>query len=262
MNAYILNRLRCDSDYIQKRANLEKSLPHQGVKGRLRELLVESLLKPWLPPSIACGTGLILKGTDCSYFSNQEDIILFDRTLSPPILASFSASDGVFLTNSVIGRIEVKSCLNSRGVGQFLKSSLKIAKLKIVSYENSSAVTGTLNFLFAFESDLSINSNDPDAELKRLISEMRKLNIDPLGGVISMLCVADRGFWKIINTQNGRAWGRFEGNDVSDYAAYFIACVSSTSFHCHAERTGLDITKGISGGIGHFLDSPYTEVRI
>src|SRR5437667_7939031 len=107
MDSYILNRLRADAAHLLALASNESALQHQGVKGRFRELLIDNLLTPWLPPYSACGTGMIIAAENKVRQSTQDDIVIYDRSLAPPVLVSSNhAPEGVFLYNSVHARIE------------------------------------------------------------------------------------------------------------------------------------------------------------
>jgi hypothetical protein len=263
MKTYIRDRLRCDSAHVLARSEIEGSIPHRGVKGRFRELLVDSLLAPWLPPFVGCGTGLIVDGSESSYTSGQEDIILYDRSLSPPILASPDAPEGVFLSNSTLARVEVKSLLDATATKDFVRSSHEVANLRVVTHSDATnRFTGTLNMLFAFSSDVSANSSMTDFELVRLLNAMRTAEIDPLSGIVAAFCVAGRGFWKIILKDGKPFWARLKTDNPLDFMVWFVACVSSSCFSLHAQRTGRRIDVGLEGGIGHYLDSPYEIVSI
>jgi hypothetical protein len=130
MDDYILNRLRSDAAHIINLAEHESKLQHSGLKGRFRELLIDNILTPWLPPYISCGTGMIIAAENKLRQSTQDDIIIYDQSLVPPILASVRAPEGVFLFNSVLARIEVKSTLTRGYAKAFVSSSLEIAALK------------------------------------------------------------------------------------------------------------------------------------
>jgi hypothetical protein len=89
MDSYILNRLRADASHVLELAKQQGELQHQGIKGRFRELLINNLLAPWLPPYCECGTGMIIQGDGNVYRdSTQDDIIIYDRSITPPILVS------------------------------------------------------------------------------------------------------------------------------------------------------------------------------
>ncbi len=94
MDNYILDRLRADSSHLIILSKNESKITHNGLKGRFRELLVDHLLAPWLPPYVRCGTGMIIARENKSRQHTQDDIILYDLSLAPPILAS--SIEGVF----------------------------------------------------------------------------------------------------------------------------------------------------------------------
>src|ERR1019366_1568850 len=132
MNDYLLNRLRNDAEHTLAQARNEAQLQHQGLKGRFRELLIDNLLASWLPPYVLCGTGMIIAAENPIRQNTQDDIIIYDKSLAPPILASTNhAPEGVFLLNSVIARIEVKSTLTRSDIRTFVRSSKEIAALRL-----------------------------------------------------------------------------------------------------------------------------------
>jgi hypothetical protein len=109
MDNYILERLRADAAHLLHLAANESQLQHRGLRGRFRELLIDNLLSPWLPPYIASGTGMIIASENAIRQSTQDDVILYDRSIVPPVLVSPNhAPDGVFLYNSVIATRGVK----------------------------------------------------------------------------------------------------------------------------------------------------------
>jgi hypothetical protein len=265
MNSYLIERLRCDAGHVLARAEAEAKVTHKGLKGRFRELLIDNLLAPWLPPYVACGTGLIIGTGNTEYVSGQEDIVLYDRTLAPPILASHGAPEGVFLSNSAIGRIEVKSWLKAEGVRGFIESSKKIAELRVISPQPIE-YGKTLNLLFAFHSDHAEGDEaGKDFELRRVLGEMREAGLDPLSGLVSAICIADRGFWMLAQSllpqSKGKSvWARLTLRDRSDPLVWFVACVSNTCFASHAERSGRDPAAGLDNGISYYLDWPFEHV--
>jgi hypothetical protein len=165
-NQYILNRLRSDAAALLARSQVEEGVPHAGTRGRFRELLIDNMLSPWLPPYVACGTGMILDRCSQPMARWQNDIILYDRSLAPPMLAAAGhAPEGVFIYNSVLASIEVKSTLTATGVEEFVASSREISNLKItVGKESARPYIGAINLLF-FSNPISrgtrrLNFND------------------------------------------------------------------------------------------------------
>jgi hypothetical protein len=84
------------------------TLTHQGVQGTVLEILVRGLFRPLLPADIGTGTGQIL---ECSTgrLSPQVDVILYDKSILPPIL--HDESNGIFPIEAVLYAIEVKTTL-------------------------------------------------------------------------------------------------------------------------------------------------------
>ena len=128
MRNYILNRLRIDSERVLALAENEGLLQHPGLKGRFRELLVDNLLLPWLPPYVTCGTGTIVDANGTLREYSQDDVVIYDKSLAPPVLISEHAPEGVFLFNNVILRIEVKSLANKKEIRKFVQASLELSK--------------------------------------------------------------------------------------------------------------------------------------
>ena len=261
MDDYILSRLRSDAAHIINLAEHESRLQHSGLKGRFRELLIDNILTPWLPPYISCGTGMIIAAENKLRESTQDDIIIYDQSLVPPVLTSAHAPEGIFLFNSVLARVEVKSTLTRGYAKDFVKSSLEIAALRFSVHPNCTPnLEGPFNLLFAFGSDAE-GRDDPDFEVKRLHEVMNECNVDPKSGVVSMLCVPGKGFWKLGIGKNGnKVWLRLDSPSANDHLVWFVGCVSNSCFLGHAKRQGRDPTLGLEGGIGNYLLSPYIEV--
>lgn len=264
MNDYLLNRLRADAAHTLIRAKDEEQLQHKGLRGRFRELLIDSLLAPWLPPYVMCGTGMIIAQDNVYRESTQDDIILYDRSLVPPILASPNHSpQGVYLYNSVIARIEVKSRITKADIYAFVRSSREIANLRISvqpgSMASSRTFEGAYNLLFAFDSDAEGRGN-VDYQVRRLIAVMNEEGINPVSGIVSMLCIPGYGFWKVGENAGQRCWQRLESTLKEDHVAWFVGCVSNTCYSAHARRQGRDPSAGLEGGVGMYLPHPFVEI--
>ena len=250
---YVLGRLRCDSRHVRDLAVHEGQVGHAGVKGRFRELLLNNLLVPWLPPSVGCGTGVIIDSAQEVIDARQEDIILFDSLLAPPILASQLSTDGVYLFDSVLCRIEVKSKLTKADLKSFVDTSTKIAGLKLAARPGAAPeVFGALNFLVAYESEIAAGK-----ELSYLCEEMTKLGLDPGGGIVSAMCIADRGFWLLGEDDGHRRWQKLRVSDPGDPLSYFVGVVSHSCFDQRAKRQGV---QPLGGGIGLYIDHPFEWV--
>jgi hypothetical protein len=251
MQNYILNRLKIDAAHVLNLADNEKRLQHPGLKGRFRELLINNLLNPWLPPYVSCGTGMIIDALQNQRQFTQEDIILYDKSLTPPVLASPHFSEGVFFYNSVIARIEVKSILNKAGIDSFVHSSKEIANLRMAVWPGFEGnVTGTLNMLFAFSS----NIKNSDHELERFKKSMQDAVVGYTSGIISVICIAGSGLWKIsLDNNNNKIWTKLNSTDAIDHITWFVACISNICYQEHARRQGRPPELGVECGIGMFI---------
>jgi hypothetical protein len=258
MDNYILSRLRADATHAITLAEEQKVLQHQGLKGRFRELVINNILSPWLPPYCACGTGMIIQGSDNVYRdSSQDDIVIYDKSLTPPVLVSDQAPEGVFLYNSVLIRTEVKSTVTMQDARDFVASSLEISKMLVNVREGClKSFTGAINSFLAFGTDLK--NDNPDSELYRFIEALEDAGIDPLSGIISSIGIIGRGFWKIGLNLGQRVWHRLDSSLPADRLVWYVGVTSSTCFQLHTERVGSDPSQSLESGIGQYLSSPYS----
>ncbi len=109
-----------------------------------------------------------------------------------------------------------------------------------------------MNMLVAFESEIAAGK-----ELQFLREAMRERQLDPCGGVVSSMCVADRGFWLLGDRNGERLWKTLQTSVAGDPLAYFTGVVSNTCFKQRSARQGL---KPLGGGIGNYLDHPFDVV--
>lgn len=259
MNKYIIDRLRSDAGHLLALAENEGKLQHQGMKGRFRELLIDNLLSPWLPPDVRCGTGMIIGGENLIREATQDDIVIYDKSLCPPVLVSDQSPEGVFPFNSVLVRIEVKSILSRAELVKFVVASIEIAQFKVdVRPGCTKKYTSALNMLFAYKSD---QKPEGDRELHRLIDVMKEKSIDPVSGIVSMICVPGSGFYKIGQAGQEKFWQKHQSNDQLDHIAWFVGSVSNSCFQYRAERQGRDITNSLEGGVGLYLNHPFDVVE-
>lgn len=254
MNTYIRERMRADAGHVVARAKGEESLVHKGLRGRFRELLVDTLLTPWLPAPAACGTGMIVDVHDRVREATQEDIVVFDRSLVPPVLAHASALEGVFPVDGVLARVEVKSTLTREEVR---KSVLAAKEIYEMQYADGPASVLPISAIFAFSSDLKGNPVD---ELSRLLGVAEehglhyRLPCKDVPGPISAICVAGRGAWSFAGTGKKDArWIQAKTDKPHEEILHFVGTISNSCFAVGADRRGLGEIKGNAGGIGRFV---------
>ena len=248
---YILERLRADAAHTIAVAECEAAIHHPGLRGRLREILISNLLAPWLPPFCKCATGMIVESRNKPREATQDDILVIDPSLAPPVFANVNGPEGVFLFNSVLLRIEVKSKVNRKGLSDFIDASLEVAKMQFDEQPDCrSKFTKPYNILVAFRSDSS--SDEWDYEFHRFRKEMKNKKCPPtLSGVVSAICVVDKGFWFLRDFGVKEwSWCRLDSDVKEDRLVWLIAKASNTAYRAQVERQGRDPSQGLEAGIG------------
>jgi hypothetical protein len=114
------------------RAQACSTVGHNGLKGTLREIVVADLLRPLLPADVGIGTGQIIAHNGRT--SRQHDVIIYDRSILPPIL--FDGGTGLFPVESVAYAIEIKSTLNAGELQSAHDAALELAELEYTSGEH------------------------------------------------------------------------------------------------------------------------------
>lgn len=99
---------------------------HAVTTGSLREGIVRKFLKPHLPKQFDIKSGIIIDSQ--GHRSAQQDCIIIDTRL--PTIDLGSDTHGIFLAESVIATIEVKSDLTSDELRGTMESIAKTNKLK------------------------------------------------------------------------------------------------------------------------------------
>jgi hypothetical protein len=159
----------------------------------------------------------------------------------------------------VIARIGVKSTVSRGDLVDFIKASRDIANLKHSTQAGfKGPLEGAFNLLFAYDSD-AVGKRDPNFQLTRIVDAMREQTIDPLSGIVSMVCIPPHGFWNIGLQEGQRCLQRLLNNPV-DSVVWFVACISSSCYFGHARRQGRDPATGLEGGIGLYLEHPFEPV--
>ncbi len=250
---YIFERLRADAAHTIAVAECEAAVQHPGLRGRLREILIANLLAPWLPPFCRCATGMIVELRNKPRRATQDDILVIDPSLAPPVFANVNGPEGVFLINSVLLRIEVKSTITREGLSDFIDASLEVAKMDFDKPPNcKTKFTKIISILAAFKSD-SANDEVWDYEYSRFREVMQEKDCPPpLSGFVSAICVVDKGFWFLRDFGGKeRSWCRLDTENKEDRLAWLVWKASNTAYRAHAERQGRDPTQGLEVGIGN-----------
>jgi len=204
-----------------EQAKAATGFTHQGVKGAVLEILVGQLFRPLLPADIGIGTGQIVESYT-GRMSRQIDIILYDRSILPPILLDDKV--GVFPIESVLYAIEVKTTLTASELASAHDSAkdlqLNFGYLPGLRKEGKviekHQIEKVRTVLFALKTDLSGNNLNEADRYKKIYKEE--------AAYVRAICVAGREYW----FDNGTHW--VGGFDVDQYDGIlaFIGGVSNT----------------------------------
>lgn len=228
MTTYVRERVRSDAAHAVDLARVEAAIPHTGLKGRLRELLVENLLSPWLPAVARCGTGTILSHQAAARTKTQEDVVVYDPSLAPSVLASPRGGEGLFTYNSVLARVEVKSMLNRTELDDSITAARELSELSFTDTASSGSTTWErpISCLFAYGTDLTSGER---GEVARLLEALRPFGEQP---PLRCLCVVNVGCWFM----SAAGWHRSTTSDYMDEVLLFLGLLSNSSYRMHYER--------------------------
>ncbi|MCD9517003.1 DUF6602 domain-containing protein [Photobacterium carnosum] len=198
-------------------AKAASAISHNGLKGTVLEILISKLFKPLLPSDISIGTGQILDQYT-NKLSNQIDIILYDKSILPPIL--FDSITGIFPIESVLYVIEVKTTLCRN---EIVKAHMSAKTLRNFNYlpgmknhfgnDQHHEIKPIVNAIFALKSDLSSD------EAKRYVDVYS--DDTPY---LSDICVAEKGYW----FNNGYYWYNVDTVDDYDEILSFIGGIMNS----------------------------------
>ncbi|NOR54573.1 MAG: hypothetical protein GQ531_00025 [Sulfurovum sp.] len=214
--------LRSKIKSVITEAKTASTLTHQGVKGTVLEILISKLFRPLLPSDVGVGTGQIIE-QESGKLSTQMDIILYDKSIVPPIL--FDESTGIFPIESVLYTIEVKTTLNATELSIAHESAKKLAEFKYLyglKDENGKLLEHYIervrSVVFALNTDLSGKSL---TEAERYEKIYAKKNDYPH---IRAICVAEKEYCY----DDSEFWVTFTNNDMYDEILSFIGGVTNT----------------------------------
>jgi hypothetical protein len=204
-----------------KEATSASELRHNGVKGAILETLVSKLFSPLLPSDIGVGTGQIIDSYSGA-LSHQMDIVLYDRSILPPIL--FDAKLGLFPVESVLYAIEVKTTLSASELRSAHDAAKELANkfgyrsgLRDKSgSEVHHSIEKLRSVVFALKSDLC-GASLTEAE------RYRKIYGDDVA-YLRAICVAGREYW----FDDGNFWVGTTNAQGYDEVLAFIGGITNT----------------------------------
>lgn len=206
----------------RQKASSARVLDHLGLRGIAREIMLENLLRPVLPPEVKVGTG---KLTDVrGHLTRQIDLVLYSPQILPPGL--YDQRLGIFPVESALYTVEVKSTLDRQEVRMAVENARSILQMRVLptNYWVAGKPTGgptalPVRALFAFDSDLD---GEGKSELNRYREIDDRANEEPAIGVI---CVCGVGYWYF---ERGDGWKFMRATPTCDEVLSFLGGLTNT----------------------------------
>jgi len=221
MNKTYRNLILAKIKSVVEHAKAVGGIGNPALKGQLRESLIRDLFRPLLPADIGVGTGEIITSYDKK--SKEQDIVIFDKQILPPIL--LEEKKGIFPVESVLYTIEVKSVLNSSELKKSHASALELFDFKYLTGLHAwgkpvpTDIDRLNSTLFAFSSDLKSNKNE---EIKRY-NKIRKDDYPALKAI----CVLNKGYWY---WKDNKEWDTFQYDYPYHEVVSFISGIMNSYY--------------------------------
>jgi len=198
----------------------KKAIDHSGVKGDIVEILVKELFLPLLPSDIGVGTGQIIESNK-NLCSTQQDIILYDKSILPPVL--FEGKVGLFPIESVLYIIEVKTTLTADELRKAHQAAQKLKEFCFLpgikdehGNERHHNIERPRCVVFGLTSDLKIGGKSEAQRYKEIYK-----NEFP---DIRAICVAGKEYWYEANG----SWIRLHQQKDYDEVLSFMGGIMNT----------------------------------
>jgi len=167
-------------------------LNHAYLRGKVREIALNNVIKPLLPGGFEVGNGKIV---DYQGFQTPEiDLIIYSKNILPPVL--FTEREGIFPAEASFYAIEVKSKATSGELDDAIGKAREIRKLQYTSGKFTvddqampHIVTPIISLFFAFSSDLKPGGK---SELERYKEKDKEADTNPS---LNAICVLGSGYW-------------------------------------------------------------------
>jgi len=232
--AEVINLVRARFANIKQYSDALGGVQHAGLRGRFREILAESLLLPYLPPTIEVLTGTII-GWDGQERKarNEDDLVLFDQTWAPLLLRT-RGRDALIPITGVRAHIEVKSVLRLSD----LDDSLNAAK-ELIGISPSPAPIG---LIFAFASDIGGNHRLPALLQERSDRIGYRPVSEQTTCPLQCVCILGRGCWFLMeNKELKKSAGWYEVKPEEDRELLAFVCILSNTMFDNRRGLGTHV---------------------
>ena len=222
----IIDLVRARFANVKQYSNSLAAVRHAPLRGRLREILMENLIEPYLPPTVELLTGTIL-GADGEERKarNEDDVVLFDQTWAPLLLRT-RGRDAIIPITGVRAHIEVKSTLKLADIKAALAAAAELNRMAVKC--------APIGLLFAFDSEIGTDHHIPTL----LMDQLKEIGYKPTQGQtpcpIQGICILGRGSGSWFLTENKKAdqppgWYEVKAEEDRELLA-FVSIVSNAMF--------------------------------
>jgi Domain of unknown function (DUF6602) len=192
MNAHYTRLIDSQISLAMERAEDAQELIHKGLRGRAREIFIRDLLRPFINPNFGICTGVVVDSEGGQ--SSQIDIIIYDKTLLPPIL--LTAEEGIIPCESTLATIEIKSKLTSEELRKSVQNARSVKALRPQFHEPNPTTkqkTSIICSVFSYKSGR--NPENESRTIQKYVREENKNNTDQIVHIpISASCIGDSAF--------------------------------------------------------------------
>jgi len=198
-------------------SRIVEDVPHAGLRGQFRESFLARALRPWLPQGVDLGTGVIVDEKGTRRQVNEDDIVIYAPDLLPAVLPLIERN--IFLLDSVLAHIEVKSTLSPNALEAAVKGAMAMDTL-ISSYTGKREIRA----VFAYNSTAAVRS-----ELIRLKEQTTKLGWNKSIPPMSIICVDEKEcYMHGCIGDSSEVWFNLTPDAPEDSTLAFISSIASS----------------------------------
>jgi hypothetical protein len=248
MDGYVRRRMMADAGRVLRMGRDQDALEHQGLKGRFREILLNDMIQPWVPPVVVCATGTVVGSANYFRSKTQEESLSSTRSVSAPAFLSAAGGEGVFTRNSILARVEVKSTANGNEFSNFVESCEEFTALRIdlpiEKVEGWCKAGGTKhhNFFFGYKVAAATQKSTIEKWLNAVTD-----------GLVTLVCIPEHGLWHL---RPDEGWQEYECQTdefANERTAAFTALLSDVAVQQHLDFNGFGKLPSSVVGIGIYF---------
>lgn len=217
----VIDLFRARFANIKEQSKALSVIDHNVLRGRFREILVESLIAPYLPPTVELLTWTIIGAKGEKRESrNEDDVVISDHSWAP-LLMGTRGRDAIIPVTEVRAQIEVKTTLKLTDLHDALKAA---AEINLMSVKSAPA-----RLVFAYDTNTGENNHIPDV----LMNHLQDVGYSPTTGMtvcpIQAVCILGRGGWFLTEVNNKPGWYEVEAKDDRELLV-FVTIISNSLF--------------------------------